>query len=73
MKEILRNLIKPACGDLFDHAIGILDLSTIEQIQDPKEQLSNILRNASGLRGRRLKTFNMAESLIQVSGIHGQG
>jgi hypothetical protein len=47
--------------------LNLPDLSTIEQIQDPKEQLSNILRKASGLRGRRLKTFNMAESRIRIT------
>ena len=47
--------------------LNLPDLSTIEQIQDPKEKLSDILRKASGLRGRRLKTFNMGESRIRVT------
>jgi len=34
------------------------NLSKIEQIPDPKELLFEILRIASGLSGRRLKTFN---------------
>ena len=47
--------------------LNLPDLSIIEQIQNPKEQLSDILRKASGLRGRRLKAFNMAESRIRVT------
>jgi len=47
--------------------LNLPDLSIIEQIQDPKEFLFDILRKASGLRGRRLKTFNMAESRIRVT------
>lgn len=43
------------------------DLSTIEKISDPKELLFDILQKASGLRGRRLKAFNMAESRIRVT------
>jgi len=47
--------------------LSIPDLTTIEQIQDPKELLFAILRKASGLRGRRLKTFSMGESRIRIT------
>jgi hypothetical protein len=50
------------------HLEGLLpDLSIIEQISDPKEILFKILREASGLKGRRLKKFNMAESRIRIT------
>jgi hypothetical protein len=47
--------------------LNIPDLSTIEQIPDPKELLFDLLREASGLTGRRLKRFNMAESRIRIT------
>ena len=47
--------------------LNLPELSIIEQIQDPKVLLFDILQKASGLRGRRLKTFNMAESRIRVT------
>ena len=47
--------------------LNLPDLSIIEQIQDPKELLFDILRMASGLGGRRLKAFNMGESRIRVT------
>lgn len=49
--------------------LNLPDLSTIEQIQDPKELLFDILRKASELRGRRLKKFSMGESRIRVTGL----
>ena len=33
MKEIPRNLIKPACGDLFDHAIAILEVARADVVR----------------------------------------
>ena len=47
--------------------LNLPDLSTIEQIPDPKNFLFEILREASGLTGRRLKSFNMAESRIRIT------
>jgi len=43
------------------------DLSKIEQIPDPKERLFEILRIASGLSGRRLKTFNSYAARIRIT------
>jgi len=43
------------------------ELSLIEQIQDPKNALFRILREASGLTGRRLKKFNMDEARIRIT------
>lgn len=47
--------------------LKVPDLSIIEQIPDPKEILFRILLEASGLKGRRLKKFNMAESRIRIT------
>ena len=47
--------------------LSIPDLSVIEQIRDPKSTLFDLLRKASGLSGRRLKTFDMAESRIRIT------
>jgi hypothetical protein len=47
--------------------LNIPDLATIEQIPDPKELLFEALREASGLKGRHLKRFNMAESRIRIT------
>ena len=43
------------------------DLSVIEQIPNPKDILFEILREASGLTGRRLKKFNMGECRIRIT------
>lgn len=47
--------------------LSLPDLSEIEHIPDPKELLFDLLREASGLTGRRLKRFNMAESRIRIT------
>jgi len=47
--------------------LNMPDLSIIEQIPDPKDVLFEILREASGLTGRRLKRFNTAECRIRIT------
>jgi hypothetical protein len=47
--------------------LNLPDLFTIEQNPDPKNILFEILREASGLTGRRLKKFNVAESRIRIA------
>ncbi len=47
--------------------LNIPGLSIVEQITDPKVVLFEVLRKASGLAGRRLKKFNMAESRIRIT------
>jgi hypothetical protein len=47
--------------------MNLPDLFTIEQNPDPKNFLFKILREASGLTGRRLKKFNVAESRIRIA------
>jgi hypothetical protein len=42
-------------------------LSTIEQIPDPKALLFQMLREASGLSGRRLKKFREGECRIRIT------
>ena len=51
------------------NSLNLPDLNKIELILDPKERLSEILRTASGLSGRRLKTFNMLGSQIRISDV----
>lgn len=47
--------------------LDIPSLSEIEKIRDPKELLFQILREACGLTGRRLKKFNMSEARIRIT------
>ena len=47
--------------------LNMPDLSVIEEIPDPKIVLFEILREASGLTGRRLKRFNTAECRIRIT------
>jgi hypothetical protein len=47
--------------------LDIPPLSIIEQIPDPKDLLFQILRDASGLRGRRLKKFKTGECRIRIT------
>jgi hypothetical protein len=47
--------------------LNVPELSVIEQIPDPKEVLFEVLRAASGLKGRHLKRFSMAESRIRIT------
>ena len=49
------------------NALSLPDLNRIELILDPKKLLYEILRKASGLSGRRLKTFNVPESQIRIT------
>jgi hypothetical protein len=49
------------------NALSLPELNRIELILDPKERLSEILRKASGLSGRRLKTFNVPGSQIRIT------
>jgi hypothetical protein len=50
-----------------ENALSLPDLNRIELTLDPKERLSEILRKASGLSGRRLKTFNVPGSQIRIT------
>ena len=47
--------------------LGLPYLSEIEHIPDPKEILSNLLREASGLTGRRRKRFKTADCRIRIT------
>jgi hypothetical protein len=49
--------------------LNLPDLNSIELILDPKKHLSKILRKASGLSGRRLKTFNLSGAQIRITDI----
>ena len=47
--------------------VDLPPLGRLEQIPDPKHELHARLRSASGLRGRRLKSFPVHERAIQVA------
>ena len=49
------------------NALAMPQISTLERIPDPKELLYGLLRQASGLSGRRLKRFRPAESANRLS------
>ena len=62
------NAIRLAAGNPNSRSpLNLPDLFTIEQNPDPKSILFEILREASGLSGRRLKKFNVAESRIRIA------
>jgi hypothetical protein len=42
-------------------------LKRLDKLPDPKETLYELLRNASGLRGRRLKRFSTQASATRVA------
>lgn len=48
-------------------ALDLPDFNKVELMPDPKDCLYEILRRASGLSGRRLKTFNVTGSKIRIS------
>jgi hypothetical protein len=47
--------------------LNLPELSKIEQIPNPKDILSHVLRDASGLTARRLKKFNLAGTRIRIT------
>lgn len=49
-------------------SLALPPLQRIETIPDPKEQLCDLLRKASGMRGRRLKRFNNGLGVQRVAG-----
>jgi len=42
-------------------------LQEIERLPNPKQQLFDLLKDASGLRGRRLKKFNLYQARLRVA------
>jgi hypothetical protein len=50
-----------------NNPLDLPELSDIEQIQDPKGILFQVLEDASGLTGRRLKKFNPSKSRIRIT------
>ena len=53
------NAIKKAAGNPHNNqTLRLPDLQDLEELPDPKTILHNLLRDASGLRGRRRKNFN---------------
>ncbi|OWK44421.1 hypothetical protein FRUB_02353 [Fimbriiglobus ruber] len=48
--------------------LALPNIKTLEKQPDPKTLLRELLRNACGLQGRRLKNFNAEARVPQVAG-----
>lgn len=60
--------IRRAAGNPNGHqSLRLPELSTVESIPDPKNELYKLLRKASGLKGRRLDHLVASRRAIQVS------
>lgn len=49
------------------HPLSLPELKDIEDLPDPKTTLHDLLRQASGLQGRRLRQFKAAPSVRRIS------
>lgn len=47
--------------------IQLPPINKLESLSDPKKMLYNLLRQASGLSGRRLKQFNVGQSVYRLA------
>lgn len=62
--------IRHAAGNRFGRQpLEIPGLMHLEDIPDPKTILHELLRQASGLQGRRLKQFRVTQSALRVSAL----
>lgn len=60
--------IKAAAGNRnYKEVLNIPSVSKLENIQDPKDLLHSLLREASGNTGRRLKQFNVHQAVHLVA------
>lgn len=60
--------IRHAAGNRSGHqSLDLPDLAHLEDLPDPKAVLHELLRQASGLHGRRLKQFRVTQSALRVS------
>lgn len=60
--------LRAAAGNPRDHQqLQLPDITKVEQLADPKEILHNLLREASGLTGRRLKQFSVHERVHRLA------
>ncbi len=63
-----REAIKKAAGNRnYAGEIDLPALSKLESVKDPKTKLHHILETTSGLKGRRLKTFNVHSAVHLVA------
>lgn len=67
------NALRRAAGNPHGRQpLRLPEISRLEQLQDPKETLYELLRQASGLGGRRLKNLQINRCANRVSGyVHG--
>lgn len=62
--------IRHAAGNRFGRQpLDVPSLSHLEDLPDPKAILHELLRQASGLQGRRLKQFRVTQSALRVSAL----
>lgn len=60
--------LRTASGNPRGHQqLQLPDITKVEQLADPKEILHNLLREASGLTGRRLKQFSVHERVHRLA------
>lgn len=62
----LRAIRRAAGNPHGTQSLNLPPLHDLENLANPKETLYQILRNASGLRGRRLKSFNQYAALHRI-------
>ena len=61
------NAIRMAAGNPNGtQSLDLPSLSELENLADPKESLHRMLRDASGLHGRRLRYFNSDSALLRI-------
>ncbi|MBK8442874.1 MAG: DUF4276 family protein [Sphingobacteriales bacterium] len=63
-----KEAIKKAAGNRnYDGEMDIPSIQRIEMVSNPKEKLHDLLKKASGLKGRRLKNFNVYQAVHLVA------
>jgi hypothetical protein len=62
-EQLLREAAGNPSGSV---SLGLPSLPDIENIPDPKTMLHNLLRHASGLRGRRLRKFRPDQAVHRL-------
>jgi len=62
------NAIRQAAGNPNGRiSLKEIPVDQLEKLPDPKQILYELLRNASGLSGRRRRKFNVARSAIRIA------
>jgi hypothetical protein len=59
--------VRFASGNPYGHAPLELPVKSPEKVADPKAMLHDALRAASGLKGRRLRSLNVSQTVYRVA------